>query len=106
METKLSWMSRYLTLWILLAMALGIILGASYPQLSALLDSVRIEQVSLPIAVGLIWMMYPPLAGVKYEELSRMKKMGQALGASIIQNWMIGPVLMFALAWIFLSDLP
>ena len=106
MDAKLSWVSRYLTLWILLAMVLGIILGASYPQVSILLDSVRIEQVSLPIAIGLIWMMYPPLAGVKYEELSRMKKMGKALGVSIIQNWVIGPVLMFALAWIFLPDLP
>ncbi len=106
MEAKLSWMSRYLTLWILLAMVLGIIIGATYPQVSALLDSKRIEQVSLPIAIGLIWMMYPPLAGVKYEELSRMKKMGKALGASIIQNWIIGPVLMFSLAWIFLPDLP
>ncbi len=99
-------LSRLLTLWILLAMAGGIILGAAYPQIAGILDTVRIEQVSLPIAIGLIWMMYPPLAGVKYEELSRMKKQGKALGASIIQNWLIGPVLMFALAWIFLPDLP
>ncbi len=99
-------LSRLLTLWILLAMAAGIILGATYPQIAGILDAVRIEQVSLPIAIGLIWMMYPPLAGVKYEELSKMKKQGKALGASIIQNWLIGPVLMFALAWFFLSDLP
>src|SRR3990170_8189701 len=98
--------SKYLTLWILLAMAVGIILGALYPQVATILDSVRIEQVSLPIAIGLIWMMYPPLAGVKYEELSKMKQEGKALSASIIQNWVIGPVLMFALAWIFLPDLP
>ena len=87
-------------------MAGGIILGAAYPQIANILDAVRIEQVSLPIAVGLIWMMYPPLAGVKYEELSKMKRQGKALGASIVQNWFIGPVLMFALAWIFLPDLP
>ncbi len=106
MEARLSWVSRYLTIWILIAMAVGIFLGASYPQISALIDARRIEQVSLPIAIGLIWMMYPPLAGVKYEELYRMKKQGKALGASIIQNWAIGPVLMFALAWLFLPDLP
>ena len=106
METKLSWISRYLTAWILIAMAGGIILGIAFPGLPALLDSVQIENVSLPIAIGLIWMMYPPLAGVKYEELSKMRTQGKALSASIIQNWIIGPVLMFALAWIFLPDLP
>ena len=98
--------SKFLTLWILLAMTGGIILGAVYPDVAGMLDAVRIEQVSLPIAIGLIWMMYPPLAGVKYEELSRMKQQGKALGASIVQNWIIGPVLMFSLAWIFLPDLP
>lgn len=87
-------------------MAGGIILGAVYPQVARILDAVRIEQVSLPIAIGLIWMMYPPLAGVKYEELSKMKQQGKALSVSIVQNWVIGPVLMFALAWIFLPDLP
>lgn len=106
MQAKLSGLSRYLTLWILLAMAGGIALGAVYPEIAIILDTVQIEQVSLPIAVGLIWMMYPPLAGVKYEELSKMKQQGKAMGVSIVQNWMIGPVLMFALAWIFLPDLP
>ncbi|MCX9073423.1 MAG: ACR3 family arsenite efflux transporter [Candidatus Methanoperedens sp.] len=105
-EGSLSMVSKFLTLWILLAMAFGIILGATYPPIAGILDAVRIEQVSLPIAIGLIWMMYPPLAGVKYEELSRMKRQGKALSVSIVQNWMIGPVLMFALAWIFLPDLP
>ncbi len=98
--------SKLLTLWIFLAMAAGIILGTAYPQIAVILDSVRIEQVSLPIAIGLIWMMYPPLAGVKYEELSKMKHQGKALSASIVQNWVIGPVLMFALAWLFLPDMP
>ncbi|MCZ7398317.1 MAG: ACR3 family arsenite efflux transporter [Candidatus Methanoperedens sp.] len=106
MESKLSWISKYLTFWILLAMAGGIITGAAYPEIAAILDAVRIEQVSLPIAIGLIWMMYPPLAGVKYEELSKMKRQGKALGASIVQNWIIGPILMFALAWLFLPDMP
>jgi ACR3 family arsenite transporter len=103
---SLGIISKYLTLWILLAMGGGIILGAIYPQVATLLDAVRIEEVSLPIAIGLIWMMYPPLAGVKYEELYKMKQQGKALSASILQNWMIGPVLMFSLAWIFLPDLP
>lgn len=106
MAAKLSTVSKYLTLWILLAMAGGIILGAVYPQIADILNAYQIEQVSLPIAIGLIWMMYPPLAGVKYEELSKIKAQKKALGVSIIQNWMIGPVLMFALAWIFLPDLP
>lgn len=106
MASKLSGISRYLTLWILLAMAGGIAIGAVFPEFAALLDTVTIEQVSLPLAIGLIWMMYPPLAGVKYEELSKMKHEGKALTVSIIQNWVIGPVLMFALAWIFLPDLP
>jgi len=106
MEGKLSQVSRYLTLWILLAMAGGIVIGAVYPGIAIMLDTFRIEQVSLPIAIGLIWMMYPPLAGVKYEELSKIRKQGKALRASIIQNWVIGPVLMFALAWIFLPDMP
>ncbi len=74
-------------------MAVGIILGAIYPKVATVLDAVRIEQVSLPIAIGLIWMMYPPLAGVKYEELYKMKQQGKALSASIVQNWIIGPVL-------------
>ncbi len=103
---SLGIISKFLTLWILVAMAVGIILGAVYPQVAELLDAVQIEQVSLPIAIGLIWMMYPPLAGVKYEELSKMKHQKKALSTSIIQNWVIGPVLMFILAWIFLPDLP
>ncbi len=106
MEPKLSRISRYLTLWIIIAMAAGIAIGTEYPQIAGILDSVRIEQVSLPIAIGLIWMMYPPLAGVKYEELSRMKAEGKTLAASIVQNWIIGPALMFALAWLFLPDFP
>lgn len=103
---SLGILSKFLTLWILLAMAGGVILGAVYPEIASVLDSVRVEQVSLPIAIGLIWMMYPPLAGVRYEELSKMKSQGKALGTSMVQNWVIGPVLMFALAWLFLPDLP
>lgn len=81
-KSSLGIVSKYLTFWILLAMAGGIILGAVYPEIAIILDKVQIEQVSLPIAIGLIWMMYPPLAGVKYEELSRMKTRGKAVGVS------------------------
>jgi len=83
---SLNVISKFLTLWILLAMAVGIILGAMYPQVAKILDAVRIEQVSLPIAIGLIRMMYPPLAGVKYEELYKMKQQGKALSVSIHNN--------------------
>ncbi|OPY27692.1 MAG: Sodium Bile acid symporter family protein [Methanocella sp. PtaU1.Bin125] len=102
----LGFISKYLTVWILLAMGAGIVLGNVYPDIVPILDSVRVEEVSLPIAIGLIWMMYPPLAAVKYEELARLRQQGKAMGLSLIQNWVIGPVLMFILAWVFLPDLP
>ncbi|MCD1293954.1 arsenical-resistance protein [Methanocella sp. CWC-04] len=102
----LGFISKFLTLWIFLAMVAGVAIGYVYPEVVDVLDSVRIEEVSLPIAIGLIWMMYPPLAAVKYEELYRIRQQGKALSLSLIQNWFIGPVLMFALAWIFLPDLP
>ncbi len=105
-EGRLKPLERYLTIWIFLAMALGIGLGALYPDISDALDSMRVDTVSLPIAVGLIWMMYPPLARVKYEELSRLKKSGKVLQLSLVQNWIIGPLLMFGLAWLLLWDLP
>lgn len=102
----LNTISKFLTIWIFLAMAAGVLLGYLYPEISGIIDAVRVEEVSLPIAIGLIWMMYPPLAAVKYEELSGMRHQKKALSLSIIQNWLIGPALMFILAWIFLPDLP
>lgn len=87
-------------------MAVGVGLGAVFPDMSNVLDSFRMDTVSLPIAIGLIWMMYPPLARVKYEELSKLKKSGKALKLSLLQNWVIGPFLMFGLAWVFLWDFP
>lgn len=87
-------------------MAAGVGIGALFPGISTVLDSFRIDTVSLPIAVGLIWMMYPPLARVKYEELPRLKKSGKALKLSLLENWLIGPFLMFGLAWVFLWDFP
>jgi len=87
-------------------MTIGIGAGAAFPQISQILDALRIDTVSLPIAVGLLWMMYPPLAKVKYEELSKVARAWKMFAVSIIQNWLVGPFLMFSLAWLFLPDLP
>jgi ACR3 family arsenite transporter len=103
---RLSLFNRLLTLWIFLAMAIGVGLGAVFPEISRILDALRMDTVSLPIAVGLLWMMYPPLAKVKYEELSKVAKAWKMFTVSIIQNWLVGPFLMFGLAWLFLPDLP
>ena len=87
-------------------MAVGVGLGAVFPQLPGLINSLSINEISLPIAIGLLWMMYPPLARVKYDELGKVKKAWRMFSLSIFQNWLVGPFLMFALAWIFLPDLP
>lgn len=87
-------------------MAIGVGLGAIFPQLSILINSLSINSISLPIALGLLWMMYPPLARVKYEELGKLKKAWKMFSLSIFQNWLVGPFLMFGLAWLFLPDLP
>jgi ACR3 family arsenite transporter len=87
-------------------MALGVGLGAIFPQLPILINSLSINAISLPIAIGLLWMMYPPLARVKYDELSKVKKAWKMFSLSIFQNWLVGPFLMFGLAWLFLPDLP
>ena len=105
-EKKLSILSRFLTLWIFLAMAAGVGLGAVFPETAKILDTLRIDAISLPIAIGLLWMMYPPLAEVKYEELSKVARAWKMFSVSIVQNWLVGPFLMFGLAWLFLPDLP
>jgi ACR3 family arsenite transporter len=103
---RLSTQDRFLPLWIALAMAVGLGLGAVIPGLNDALDALRIGTVSLPIAVGLLLMMYPVLAKVRYEEMGRVTGERGLMVASLLLNWIVGPALMFALAWIFLSDQP
>ncbi len=103
---RLSRLDRLLPVWILLAMALGLLLGRTVEGLDSALEAVSVGSVSLPIAVGLLVMMYPVLAKVRYDETSRVTGDRRLLAASLVLNWVVGPVLMFALAWLFLPDLP
>ncbi|MEY9970652.1 ACR3 family arsenite transporter [Lysinibacillus sp. RC46] len=103
---QLSFLDRYLTLWIFVAMGIGVLLSITMPNIGEALESMSVGTTSIPIAIGLVVMMYPPLAKVKYEEMWRVFKDWKVLLLSLFQNWLLGPFLMFFLAIIFLRDYP
>ncbi|MGH7668591.1 MAG: ACR3 family arsenite efflux transporter [Gemmatimonadaceae bacterium] len=106
LERRLSTLDRFLPAWISAAMGAGILLGRAFPGLGAALNRVQVAGVSVPIGVGLLWMMYPVLAKVRYESIGRHVANRKLLGTSLAFNWVLGPIVMFALAWLLLPDMP
>lgn len=103
-KERLSFLDRFLTAWIFLAMGVGVGIGYAFPRIADILDSVKVFNVSLPIAIGLLVMMYPPLAKVRYDELGRLRGSKRMLSTSLVLNWAVGPAIMFSVAWLFFPD--
>lgn len=103
---KMSFLDRYLTVWIFVAMAIGVGIGAAFPQVAEWNESMSVGSTNIPLAIGLILMMYPPLAKVNYNLLGTVTKDKKAITLSLVMNWIVGPILMFILALTFLGDHP